>query len=170
MSEQNINEIFDCGVKDFVANNISQSIEAFTEVIAHDPRHRLAYSSRGVAFLRMERVQDALHDFDHAVELAPGHAKSYHLRGLAHEKLGDIEHAVKDFDEAIRLDPHYGAAYYSRSTLLSLMGDIDQAFEDLQMYTSLTEENLNEFMAENNVWHSRQLNLEETGVADVMDR
>ena len=170
MSENSINEIFDGGVKDFVDNNIGKAIEAFTQVIAQDPCHRLAYSSRGVAYLRMERVRDALHDFDNAVAIDPGHAKSYHLRGLAHEKLGELDDAVKDFDQAIKLDPQYGAAYYSRSALRSLMGNIDQAFEDLQMYTSLTEKNLQGFMEENNIWQSRQLYLEEAGVADVMDR
>lgn len=170
MSEIDINETFDRGVKDFVENHIGRSIEAFTAVIARDPRHRLAYSSRGVAYLRMERVREAIEDFNHAIELDPGHARSYHLRGLAFEKLGDLDQAVANFNEAIRFDPEYGAAYYSRSTLLSMMGNIDQAFEDLQMYTSLTEKNLSEYMSENNIWHSRQLNLEETGAADVMDR
>jgi tetratricopeptide (TPR) repeat protein len=157
-------------VQAFVGDHISDAIEAFTRVIDQDPRHRLAYSSRGVAYLRMERVRDALKDFDQAVALSPGHAKSYHLRGLAHEKLGEIDQAVRDFDEAIRLDPAYGAAYYSRSTLLSLMGNVDQAFEYLQMYTSLTQKNLEEFMNDNNIWQSRQLHLEEMGAADVMDR
>ena len=170
MSEQNISHVFDEGIKQFVGNHISESIESFTDVIERDPHHRLAYSSRGVAYLRMERVKEALEDFDHAVEIDPGHAKSYHLRGLANEKLGNMDQAVRDFDEAIRLDPEYGAAYYSRYTLLSIMGKVDQAFEDLQMYTSLTGKNLSEYMAENNIWHSQQLRLEETGAADVMDR
>jgi hypothetical protein len=38
------------------------------------------------------------------------------------------------------------------------------------MVTHLTEYNIQSFADENNIWRSQHLKLEQTGVADVMDR
>ncbi|GBC59883.1 hypothetical protein DENIS_0824 [Desulfonema ishimotonii] len=96
--------------------------------------------------------------------------RAYHLRALVHEKLGETERALRDFDRAIEIDPEYGAAYYSRAMMREKLGQADAAFEDIRMYTHLTEKNLSEFASENNMWQSRHLALEASGIADVMSR
>jgi tetratricopeptide (TPR) repeat protein len=74
--------------------------------------------------------------------------------------LGDAEKALKDFDKAIEIDPEYGAAYYSRATLLTKMGKEDAASEDMKMISHLTNLNIESFANENNIWRSRQMQLE----------
>jgi hypothetical protein len=56
----------------------------------------------------------------------------------------------------------FEAAYYSRATLLTKMDQEDLAAEDMQMVTHLTNLNLENFANQNNVWRSRQLQMEET--------
>ena len=100
----------------------------------------------------------------------PEYSKAYHLRGLVHEKTGDNEGALRDFSRAIELNPEYGAAYYSRATLYSKMGKEDLAVEDIEMVTHLSEVNIETFANQNNIWRSKQLQIEAMGVADPMDR
>ena len=73
---------------------------------------------------------------------------------------GDGEEALSDFNKAIETDPEYGAAYYSRATLLTRMGREDEATEDMKMVTHLTNLNIENFANDNNIWRSRQLQME----------
>ena len=163
-------EAFRRGMDEFVNNNFSKSVEAFTKVIEIDPDFRLAYVSRGAALMKMERNEEAIADFDHAIKLDPDHPKPYHLRGLARIERGDHEGALEDFGTAIGLDSDYGPAYYSRAALQLELGREDLATNDIQMVQVLTEMNTQTFANENNIWRSQHLRLEEMGIANPMER
>jgi tetratricopeptide (TPR) repeat protein len=125
-----------------------------------EPRHTLAYLSRGSAFFRLDQLDEAIADFDRAIQLNPNLARSYHLRGLAKEKQENDAEAMTDFEKAIELDPEYGAAYYSRATLHTKMGNEDLAVDDIKMVEFLTNKNIETFAGENNVWRSQHMRLE----------
>ena len=135
-----------------------------------DPNLRIAYLSRGSAYMKLDKMDNAIADFNKAIEIDREYARAYHLRGLAYEKTGDHHNALQDLDKAIEINPDYGAAYNSRATLYSKIGKEDLAAEDIEMLTHLTEVNIETFANENNVWRSRQLQLEAMDVADPMDR
>jgi tetratricopeptide (TPR) repeat protein len=145
---------------EFLRDNFGKSIQLLTRAIEEDNDHKLAYMSRGSAYLRLERLDDAIADFDHAIHLNPDFARSYHLRGLAKEKQGTFTEAIADFSKAIELDPEYAAAYYSRATLHTKMGNEDLAVDDIQMVQHLTNANIETFANENNVWRSQHMRLE----------
>jgi Tfp pilus assembly protein PilF len=161
---------FQNAMAEFVGQNYGNSIDELNRAIALDPDYKLAYLSRGSAFLKLNRLEEARHDFDRLLKIDPKHARAYHLRGLVNEKVGDNESALGDFNAAIEVDPEYGAAYYSRATLHSKLGNTDLATEDIEMVTQLTNVNLETYANENNVWRSNQMRLEEMGAADPMDR
>lgn len=151
---------FDAAMAQFVGQNYPKSIDLFSEAITFDPEFKLAFKSRGAAYLRLGNVQDALADFNRVLEIDPKSARAFHLRGLAHEKAGDYTEAIADLSKAIDINPEYGAAYYSRANLYSKIGDTAQAAEDIEMLTHLTDVNIETFAEENNVWRSRHLQLE----------
>jgi Tfp pilus assembly protein PilF len=161
---------FQEGMAEFVGRNYETCIDALSKTLELDPDFILARLSRGAAYLRMEKTEEAGADFDRVIESDPDHARAYHLRGLALEKSGDDRAALNNFSHAIELDPEYGAAYYSRATLHIKMGQEDLAAEDMQMVTHLTNLNIETFANENNIWRSHQLRLEEMDAADPMDR
>jgi tetratricopeptide (TPR) repeat protein len=148
------------GMFEFLKDNYGKSIQLLSRAIEEDSDHKLAYMSRGSAFLRLERLDEAIADFDHAIHLNPDFPRSYHLRGLAKEKQATWEDAIADFSKAIELDPEYAAAYYSRATLHTKMGNEDLAVDDIQMVEHLTHTNIETFANENNVWRSQHLRLE----------
>jgi tetratricopeptide (TPR) repeat protein len=137
------------------------SIRLFNQVLAEDPDHRLSLLSRGSAFLRSNRLDEAVADFDRVISLYPENARAYHLRGLAKASRGDELEALQDFDKAIEIDAVYGAAYASRAAVHERLGHDDLASEDVAMMASLARVNLETYAVENNVWQSEHLRVED---------
>ncbi len=144
----------------FVSQDYGNCITQLSEVLREDTTHKLAYVSRGAAFMRTGNHQTALEDFDRAIAIDPDYARAYHLRGLAREVQGDDPGALDDFNRAIDLAPDYGAAYHSRATLFTKLGQTERATEDIQMVTQLSQRNIESFANENNVWRSQQMHVE----------
>ena len=159
-THKNVDDIYNDGMYEFMNNNFGKCIEILSEAAELDPNRKLTFVSRGSAFLKLNRSDEALADFSHAIDLDPNYARAFHLRGLVEEKQGDDESALNDFTRAIELDPEYGAAYHSRATLHTKMGHEDQAVDDIVMVQHLTNKNIETFANENNVWRSQQLKLE----------
>lgn len=153
-------EKFEEGMADFVSHNYGRSIDLLSQAIELDPRFTLALKSRGAAYLKLDKVQEAIADMNAAIEIAPDNARAFHMRGLAHDKSGEFNKALEDFNQALELNPEYGAVYYSRAHLHTKMGHTDEAAEDIQMVTHLSEINIESFANENNVWRSQQMKLE----------
>ena len=154
------NQLFTNAMSNLMENKLGISIDLLNEILAADPDDRLALLARGSVYLKMNNPNSAVNDFNRAIEISPNHAKAYHLRGLALEMTGTDDQALEDFNKAIDIDPEYGAAYYSRATLLTKMGREDSALEDMKMVTQLSNLNIESFANENNVWRSRQMQVE----------
>ena len=154
------NDLFTNAMTNLMQNRLGVSIDLLNEILKADPADRMALLARGSVYLKMSHAEDAIKDFSEALKLYPNHPKGYHLRGLAREVLGDDEAALKDLTRAIEIDPEYGAAYFSRATLLTKMGQEDSALEDMQMVNHLSNLNIESSANENNVWRSRQLQVE----------
>lgn len=154
------NQLFTNAMSNLMENKLGISIDLLNEILAADPDDRLALLARGSVYLKMNNSNSAINDFNRAIEISPNHAKAYHLRGLARELAGSNAQALEDFSKAIDIDPEYGAAFYSRATLLSKMGREDSAVDDMQMVAHLTNLNIESFANENNLWRSRQMQVE----------
>jgi tetratricopeptide (TPR) repeat protein len=160
-------ETFAHAMSGLMNNNIEASIELLDKLLDSDPTDKLVLLARGSAYLKSGKPEHAIGDFDRAIEADAAYSKAYHLRGLAREAAGEDEAALNDFDKAIEIDAEYGAAYFSRATLLTKMGREDSATEDMKMVTHLTSVNLETFANENNVWHSRHMQMENVFESDL---
>ncbi len=155
------NELFQKAMSEFVGERYDRAIELLSEAVTLDPDFTRGYTSRGAAFLQRKMPENAVADFDRVIAADDTYPKVYHLRGLAKDMLGDADAALRDFNRAIDLDDDYGAAYYSRATLHMKLGNTDLASEDIEMVTRLTNQNIEEFANENNVWRSHHLKIED---------
>ena len=154
-------ELFASAMSNLMKDKLGMSLDLLDEIIDSDSDDKIAYLARGSVYLKMNDSKNAIDDFDRALEIDANHPKAFHLRGLAHEMAGDDEEALRDFNRAIDIDPEYGAAFYSRASLLTKMGQEDSALDDMKMVNHLSNINIESFANENNVWRSRQLQLEE---------
>jgi tetratricopeptide (TPR) repeat protein len=121
-------KLFDQGAAAYLKDDYKTSIKLFTQAVKNDRKYALVYSSRGLAYLKLNKFKKAISDFSRAIRSNPKYARAYHLRGLAYEKMGDFAPAFRDFDQAIEIDPDLATAYRSRDSVL------DKTIEDrLQM-------------------------------------
>ena len=157
---KNVDDIYTDAMHEFLNDNLEKSIELLSEAAELDPLRILTFVSRGSAYLKLNRLEEALADFNHAIDMDPNYARAFHLRGLVHEKQGDDSGALEDFTRAIEINPEYGAAFHSRATLHTKMGHEDLALEDIAMVQHLTNKNIETFANENNIWRSQHLRLE----------
>jgi tetratricopeptide (TPR) repeat protein len=156
-----INDNVSQALSAYAREDYEQSIRLFNQVLAGNPDHRLSLLSRGSAFLRSNRMAEAISDFDRVIALYPEYIRGYHLRGVARASLGDDLEALKDFDKAIELDAGYGAAYASRAAIHQRLGHEDLASEDMAMVNHLTHVNLETYNVENNVWQTQHMRVED---------
>jgi tetratricopeptide (TPR) repeat protein len=145
----------------FAREDYQESIRLFNIVLSEKPDHRLSLLGRGSAYLKSDRLGEAVADFDRMIALYPDYVRAYHLRGVAEATRGDNLKAIKDFDKAIELDAAYGAAYASRGSVHQRLGHAEQAAEDMAMVTHLTQVNLESYNVENNVWQTQHMRVED---------
>jgi tetratricopeptide (TPR) repeat protein len=141
----------------YAREDYQESIRLFNKVLSENPEHRLSLLGRGSAYLKSDRLGEAMADFDRVIALYPDYARAYHLRGVVKATRGDNLEAIKDFDKDIELDAVYGAAYASRGTAHQRLGLEDLAAEDMAMVTNLTQVNLASYNDENNVWQTQHM-------------
>ena len=159
-SKDRKNEMFTDAMKKLMEDKLGMSLDLLDEIIRTDSDDKLTLLARGSVYLKMGNAENAIIDFDRVLEIDSKHQKAFHLRGLARVMTGDNDGALGDFNMAIEIDPEYGAAYYSRASLLSKIGKEDLAAEDMQMVTHLTNRNIETFANDNNIWRSRQMQVE----------
>jgi tetratricopeptide (TPR) repeat protein len=104
------------------------NISSLSDVVASNPNDPNAYNTRGAAYARVGRFQDAITDFSKAVQLNPGYAAAYTNRALAYRQIGKNQEAMADFTKAIQSDPNYGPAYLGRANLYRALDAYNEAF------------------------------------------
>jgi lipoprotein NlpI len=161
MFTDNIKNLFENAMSEFLKNNYAESVELLSKILELEPDHKMALTTRGVAELKMNRPDAAIESFNRSLEIDPSYARAFHMRGLALESKGDSHSALSDFNKAIELNPRYGAAYHSRGSLYAKLGKEELATRDIETVAHLTNLNIETFANENNVWRSNQLRFED---------
>jgi len=126
-------KLFDDGVAAYIREDFKSSIELFSRALKQDSKFALVYSSRGAAYLKINKLKKAISDFTRAIQLKPRDARSFHLRGLAYEKAGEPARAYRDFDRAIEIDPDLSAAYRRLNSIMDKEIYDREEKEDLEM-------------------------------------
>jgi predicted Zn-dependent protease len=100
------------------SDDIPGAIRAFAMAIRLDPDYARAYLNRGMAYERIDNMQQAVEDFGRAIDLEPEEGKIYYIRGEAHRRIGMAKEALQDLKKAAALG--YRSA---RETLRSMRID-----------------------------------------------
>ena len=101
--------------------NIDQSLKeeaigVFTESIQLDPSNASAYLNRGMAYERINHMQQAIADYSKAIELAPDYAKAYYARGTSLWYLDD-ETSIGDLMKAAELGHRLAKDFFDQKTI-----------------------------------------------------
>jgi tetratricopeptide (TPR) repeat protein len=107
----------------------------FYKAIELDPNYSSAYSNKGFALRKLNRLEEALNVFDKSIELDSNISN----KGGALVYLDKYEDAIQCLDKAIELDPIYFLTYYNKGLILQKLN----CFEALQSYDKAIELNPN---------------------------
>ncbi|MDX2301264.1 MAG: tetratricopeptide repeat protein [Microscillaceae bacterium] len=85
-------------------DNLYQAIADAEKALNIDYSLSECYFYKGLAFYKLEMIEDALTEFEKAVwHFREKHPETFRYRGLCHVRLGRNEQAEKDFRRAIEL-------------------------------------------------------------------
>jgi tetratricopeptide (TPR) repeat protein len=94
---------FQRGLMQHQKGHLEAALEAYSEAIALDPAHVLAYVARGGLWGGFENYEAAIADYDAALALSPELAGAYGGRGLARYRSGDRTAGAHDLLHAAHL-------------------------------------------------------------------
>jgi len=115
---------------EFVEGMAALKAAVAADPLIADPARRLEPMSRGIAFLHVEMVPEAIASFEAATSAAPGSSEAQRMLGTAHAVNGDTAKAVEHLRIAVRLNPKNERAWL---TLARTLEGVDQAEEASQV-------------------------------------
>ncbi len=98
----------------FRKHEFEKAISDFSIAIRIDPAKASFFSSRGLAYKRINNLTKALADYNETIRLEPNNTDAYIELGNVHSSLGSWDEAAADFDKAIRLRPNSPGLYEAR--------------------------------------------------------
>ena len=137
---------------------VEANIDSLNRVVQSHPDDPEAYNTRGVAYAKIGRFDQAIGDFSQAIKLDPRHASAYTNRALAERQTGANDAALADFTHAIDSNPNHGPAYLGRANLLRAQGQSDAALRDLDQAIRLNPENAQSFHARGLIYQKQGQN------------
>ncbi len=132
-------DFFEDGKRLFVEGRLQDSIAAFTSAADAGYDSEISYLSRGAAYLKLLKADQAIEDFSKVIDLNGENARAYHYRGMAHAQKKDFTSAVRDFTKAIELKPDEGAFLFARGASYMELGKNIEAGEDIRNATNCLE-------------------------------
>ncbi|CAI2186949.1 18465_t:CDS:10 [Funneliformis geosporum] len=103
----------------FKKGNHSKAIEHYGKAMELDPKEAVYVINRAMAYLKLQKWEDAELDCTIGLMLHPDNTKALWRRGIARRELGKLEEAKKDLQDALHLEPHNKAVKEELDKLLS---------------------------------------------------
>ena len=119
--------------------NYEKAVIDFTKSIELLPSNVEAYTQRGYAYHKLNKLQLAINDLNKAIELNPLEAEAYRNRGIVYKDLKNYQQALSDLSKAIELNADDLTSYIERS----------------EVYTELNKEYLRQY-GKSNIEYERR--------------
>jgi tetratricopeptide (TPR) repeat protein len=113
-------------------------LEAANETIEQGEDNSKTYRRRGIAYLNLGQLDDALTDLTQAIELDDEDVEAYFTRGtLRGYYRDDFTGALADFERIMEIDPDYANAYMLHGAIQSQLENYAEAIDDYTRYLEL---------------------------------
>lgn len=129
LKAQDIQTLFDEGLKEMESGRYSNAVEIFTKALTIQEDGAIYYN-RAVCYGQLGEYQKAINDFDKTLESNPDLSDAYNGRGLGYYGLKDYIKAILDFTKSIELTPMNADAYYNRGKTYKDIGNYSKAIYD----------------------------------------
>lgn len=112
-------------------------IAELSEVIRRQPEHGVALNNRGVAYMEVGRLRDALEDFRRSAAALPSSGVPLHNSARIHVREGDLETGLHDYAEAIAREPNDVRLRRARGHVFHSAGRFAEAIADYDVAIAL---------------------------------
>ncbi|MBX2906905.1 MAG: tetratricopeptide repeat protein [Taibaiella sp.] len=117
-----------------------EAMHALSESISL-ARYPRALVQRGLLYVQMGSLADALTDAEGALGMEPGNARGWYLKATALEKLGKQDSALLCYEKAIQYRATEPAYYIGHALALEHIGRNKEALGDLEKATAMAPKN-----------------------------
>jgi tetratricopeptide (TPR) repeat protein len=134
--EQDAEDWFELGCS-LEASDTQLALEAYENVLAHDPSHVDAHLNLGRLLHEAGEAADAERHYRRACDLDPDNATAAFNLGVALEDLQRPADALEAYRLAISLDPEHADAHYNLAGIHERRGEKAEAVQHLKAYKAL---------------------------------
>jgi glutathione synthase/RimK-type ligase-like ATP-grasp enzyme len=127
MTDDSIETQFERACRLNELGRIAEARDAYLEVLAREPSHRLALNNLGTLLYETGYRTAARTAYTEAVGRHPGDAMSRVNLGNALREIGEIEPARAHYEEALRVEPEHPEAHQGMAYVLAELGDAEGA-------------------------------------------
>lgn len=99
---------------------------------------KVDFFETGVAFLMLEKYQEAVDNFSMFIEIDPNNAYVYKNRGVALMKLKQYDSAIKDFEKAKSISPHLSGIHSNLGVAWYCKKEYEKAIENYSLEINRT--------------------------------
>jgi tetratricopeptide (TPR) repeat protein len=86
-----------------VKKDYESAVNDYTVILKNNPKEVFSLISRGSAYNKLGRYQDAMVDFNQAIEVDAKNEEAYNNRGWSKKFLGDLKGACEDWNKSKKL-------------------------------------------------------------------
>jgi len=90
----------------------------------------IAYNNRGLAYVKLNKFEEAFEDFKKAIELNPSDFEPYIICAYTHDELNQYEDEIECFNKLIELNPDIAAFYNERGLAYFKLRQYEEALKD----------------------------------------
>ncbi|HVV04309.1 MAG TPA: tetratricopeptide repeat protein [Puia sp.] len=113
------------------------------------------YFFRGIAWMQLQRNDEAIDDLTKAIDLRPDFFRAWQNRGLAWSGKRKYDKAIRDLHHAIGLRPNHPSTYRQLGNALLQVKDYDQAVEVFNKAIELEPEAYDHYHNRGSAWRKK---------------
>ncbi len=117
---QNIYALCNLGVTQLRLQNNEEAAETLLKAQAHNYDIEFPHYARGVALMRLGRLDDAVEEITDALKINDKNAPAWHTLGIIANKHGRREQAKQHFLKAVAVDSHCAEAHYNLAVFYAM--------------------------------------------------
>lgn len=127
-------------VKD--STSVLKGIELYAKAIQLYPEYHDAYGSRGLAYFRLKKYDQAFADYQQALKYRPGDSKVLSNMGFIYFLRNQLDEAEKVYREAVKYDPRFVDARRNLGAVLAMKENHAEAIKQWEEALKIEPQNL----------------------------
>ncbi len=102
---------------------LQDAIKAFSKSLEILPTYSDAYGQRGLAYYRLNQLDQAVYDYQQAIKFNPQNVTALSNLGTLYFQQGKYQEAKSSFEQALRYNPNFVDALANYASTLGTLGD-----------------------------------------------